>query len=331
MTFTKTPRRASASAIALSLSALFVGASPAVHAQYPERAIRIVVPAPPGDGSDQLARSIGKAMGDHLGQSLIIENKPGAGGTIASDIVAKSAPDGYTVMLGNGSSHGVTPGLYSKLPYDPVKDFTPVSLLASAPNVLVINPKLPANNIAEFIAYARANPGKLNIGSGGNGSLSHLSAILFNSLANTDIPHIPYKGAAPAVTAVMGGEISALLINIPTVSQQIQSGKLRGLAVSGSARSPQLPNLPTLAEAGLKGYDTEAWFGLFVPANTPAPVIAKLQEAAKAALKNEAVLKSMSNMGAVPKDLTGEAFNTFVKSEQAKYSAIIKQANVRID
>jgi len=320
-------RHASAVGLAFGLALAAHGA----HAEYPDRPIRLVVPAPPGDGSDQLARNVGKAMGDALGQSLVIENKPGAGGSIASDIVAKAAADGYTVLLGNASSHAVTPGLYSKLPYDSAKDFAAVTLLASAPNVLVINPSLPAKNIGEFIAYARANPGKLNVGSGGNGSLSHLSAILFNSMAGTDIPHVPYKGAAPAVTAVMGGEISALMINIPTVSQQIQAGKLRALAVSSQQRSPVLPDVPTLNESGLKGYNTEAWFGLFVPARTPAPVIAKLQAAAAAALKNEAVLANIKTMGAVPKDLNGQAFADFVKSEAAKYGAIIKQANVRID
>jgi len=235
------------------------------------------------------------------------------------------------VLLGNASSHAVTPGLYSKLPFDAEKDFAAVTLLASAPNVLVINPALPAQNIGEFIAYARANPGKLNVGSGGNGSLSHLSAILFNSMAGTDIPHVPYKGAAPAVTAVMSGEISALMINIPTVSQQIQAGKLRALAVSSPERSPVLPDVPTLDEAGLKGYNTQAWFGLFVPAKTPAPVVAKLQAAAAAALKNDAVLNNIKNMGAVPQGMSGPAFADFVKTEAAKYGAIIKQANVRID
>ncbi|MBN9478268.1 MAG: hypothetical protein ABS43_09345 [Bordetella sp. SCN 67-23] len=317
-----------AMALGLTLAGL---AAHSAHAEYPDRPIRLVVPAPPGDGSDQLARNVGKAMGDALGQTLVVENKPGAGGSIASDIVAKASPDGYTVLLGNASSHAVTPGLYSKLPYNSAKDFAAVTLLASAPNVLVINPSLPAKNIAEFIAYARANPGKLNVGSGGNGSLSHLSAILFNSMAGTDIPHVPYKGAAPAVTAVMGGEISALMINIPTVSQQIQAGKLRALAVSSQERSPVLPDVPTLNESGLKGYNTEAWFGLFVPANTPAPVIAKLQAAAATALKNEAVLTNIRNMGAVPKDLNGTAFADFVKTEAAKYGAIIKKADVRID
>ncbi|MDX3907785.1 MAG: tripartite tricarboxylate transporter substrate binding protein [Pigmentiphaga sp.] len=321
-------RASAALTVGLSLAGL---AAPGVRAQYPDRPIRLVVPAPPGDGSDQLARSVGKAMGDALGQSLVVENKPGAGGSIASDIVAKAPPDGYTVLLGNASSHAVTPGLYSRLPYDAAKDFTAVTLLASAPNVLVINPSLPAKNIGEFIAYARAHPGKLNVGSGGNGSLSHLSAILFNSMAGADIPHVPYKGAAPAVTAVMAGEISALLINIPTVSQQIQAGKLRALAVSSLARSPQLPDVPTLDEAGLKGYNTEAWFGLFVPAQTPAPVIARLQAAAADALKSEAVLNHIKTMGAVPKALAGPAFAEFVRTEAAKYRAIIKQADVRID
>ncbi|VCU70887.1 Tripartite tricarboxylate transporter family receptor [Pigmentiphaga humi] len=329
MSFFTTLRRTS---VAMTVGLALAGAGvQSVHAAYPDRPIRLIVPSPPGDGSDTLARNMSKAMSEFLGQSLVIENKPGAGGSIASDLAAKAAPDGYTVLLGNASTHAVTPGLYSKLPYDADKAFAAVSLLASAPNVLVVTPTLPVKTVGDFIAYAKANPGKLNVGSAGNGSLSHLSGILFNSMAGVDIAHVPYKGAAPAVTGVMGGEISALMINIPTVSQQIQSGKLRALAVSSLQRSPALPDVPTLDESGLKGYNTEAWFGLFVPAGTPEAVIAKLQSAADAALKNEAVLTNIRNMGAVPKDLKGKAFADFVKQEAAKYDAIIKQANVRID
>lgn len=304
-----------------------------VHAQadYPTRAIRLIVPSPPGDGSDVLARNVGKAMGDLLGQALVNENKPGAGGSIASDLAAKARPDGYTLMLGNASTHAVTPGLYSKLSFDAEKDFVPIRLLASAPNVLVVNPGLPVNTIQEFIAYAKANPDKLNFGSGGNGSLSHLSAILFNDMADTKIPHIPYKGAAPSVTAVMSGEISALLINIPTVRTQIESGKLRALAVSSLERSEQLPNVPTLDEAGLKGYSTEAWFGLFAPTGTPQTAIDRLNEAAAQALKDEAVQKNLRVMGAVPKDLSGTAFGDFVKKESEKYAELIKSAGVKVD
>lgn len=318
-------------ASALALCAAALAASAPAMADYPDRAIRLVVPSPPGDGSDVLARSIGKALGERLKQSIVIENRPGAGGIIAADAVAKAAPDGYTLMLGNASSHAVTPWLYKKLSFDAAKDFIPVAMIASAPNVLVVNPNLPVTNIQEFISYARANPGKLNMASGGNGSLSHLSAELFNALAGTQIPHVPYKGAAPAVTALMGGEVSALLINIPTVTQQIASGRLRGLAVSGKNRSPALPELPTLAEAGLKGYDTEAWFGIFAPANTAAPILSKLQAELRAAMADEGVRTQIRNMGAVASDLSGPAFGEFAKTELAKYGAIIKSANVQID
>ncbi|GGX08471.1 hypothetical protein GCM10007242_12890 [Pigmentiphaga litoralis] len=324
--------RMSRTALSAGLTALsVVAAAPAFAADYPDHAIRLIVPAPPGDGTDILARSVGKVLGERLGQSVVIENRPGAGGGIAADAVAKAAPDGYTLMMGNASSHAVTPGLYKKLSWDPVKDFTPIALIASAPNVLVVNPNLPVKNIQEFIAYAKANPGKLNIASGGNGSLSHLSAELFNSMAGTQITHVPYKGAAPAVTALMGGEVSALLINIPTVTQHIASGKLRGLAVSGKTRSPQLPDLPTLNEAGLKGYDTEAWFGLFAPARTPAAVITKLQAYTRASLAEPAVQTQMRNMGAVKSDLQGAAFATFMQQDLNKYGAIIKSANVQVD
>ena len=324
-------RRASTAAMTLGFTALALAAAAPAQAQYPDHAIRLVVPAPPGDGSDILARSIGKALGERLKQTIVVENKPGAGGGIAADLVAKAVPDGYTLMLGNASSHAVTPGLYKKLPFDAIKDFVPVALIASAPNVLVVNPNLPVKNIQEFIAYARANPGKLNIASGGNGSLSHLSAELFNTLAGTQITHVPYKGAAPAVTALMGGEVSALLINIPTVTQQIASGKLRGLAVSGKTRSPALPDLPMLAEAGLKGYDTEAWFGLFAPAKTSPAILSKLETETKAAIADEGVQTQIRNMGAVSSDLSGPAFGTFVKSELDKYGAIIKSSNVQVD
>lgn len=324
-------RQTCAATMTLGFAALALSAVPAAHAEYPDHAIRMVVPAPPGDGTDILARSVGKALGDRIGQTIVVENKPGAGGGIAADNVAKAPPDGYTLMMGNASSHAVTPGLYKKLPFDAIKDFVPVALVASAPNVLVVNPNLPVKNIQEFIAYARANPGKLNFASGGNGSLSHLSAELFNTLAGTQITHVPYKGAAPAVTALLGGEISALLINIPTVSQQIATGKLRGLAVSGKARSPALPDLPTLAEAGLKGYDTEAWFGVFAPAGTPPAAVNKLQVEIKGAIADEGVQQQIRNMGAVSSDLSGPAFGTFVKSELDKYGKIIKSANVQID
>ena len=302
-----------------------------VSAQYPAKPVRIVVPATAGDGSDVLGRTLGKAMGELLGQTFVIENRPGAGGSIGADAVAKAAPDGYTIFLGNGSSHGVTPGLYAKLPYDSINDFAPIGLIASAANVLVVNAAMPANSYADFARIAREQPGKVTIASAGNGSLSHLSVELLKSSARIDLLHVPYKGAAPGVTDVTAGQVQAMIINIPTVLPLIKAGKLRALAVTSARRAVTLPEAPALAESGLAGYETLAWFGLLAPARTPPEVVATLHQTLQKALARPEVREALARMGADASGIGPAEFGSFIKSEIAKYTKVIKDAGIKVD
>ena len=308
----------------------FLGAAPA-SAQYPAKPVRIVVPATAGDGSDVLARTLAKALGESLGQSFLIENKPGAGGSIGADVVAKAAPDGYTLFLGNGSSHGVTPGLYARLPYDSINDFAPVALIATAANLLVVNANLPVATYADFARLAREQPGKLTIASAGNGSLSHLSVELLKSTTRIDLLHVPYKGAAPGVTDVAGGQVQAMIINIPTVMPLVKAGKLKALAVTSAKRAASLPEVPTLAESGLAGYETLAWFGFLAPARTPSEVLNTLHREVQKALAKPEVREALARLGAEPSGIGPAEFAGFIKSEIAKYSKVIKDAGIKVD
>jgi tripartite-type tricarboxylate transporter receptor subunit TctC len=299
--------------------------------QYPTKPVRLVVPATAGDGSDVLGRLVGRHLGEALGQSVVIENRPGAGGSIAGAAVVTSAPDGYTLMLANGSSHSVTPALYPKLPYDTMRDFSPVSLLAVSPNLLVVHPSVPAANIGEFLAYARANPGKLNIAAAGNGSLSHLSVELFRSMAKIDIVNVGYKGAAPALNDLVAGQVSAVIINIPSTLALVQAGKLRALAVTSAKRTALLPDLPTLSEAGLAGYDTIAWFGLAAPAKTPDEVVRRLNAETVKVMARPDVRESLVRLGAEASTNTPEQFAGFMRTELAKYAKIIKDAGIKVE
>ena len=300
-------------------------------AQYPAKPARIVVPATAGDGSDVLARTLARAMGESLGQQFVIENKPGAGGSIGADTVAKAAPDGYTLFLGNGSSHGVTPGLYPRLPYDSVNDFAPVALISTAANLLVTNAGMPAATYADFARLAREQPGRVSIASAGNGSLSHLSVELLKSMAKLDLLHVPYKGAAPGVADVAGGQVQAMIINIPTVIPLIQAGKLKPLAVTSSKRAASQPAVPTLAESGLPGYETLAWFGLLAPAKTPPEIVAQLHREVQKALARPDVRETLARLGSEPSGIGPADFMSFIKSEIAKYSKIIKDAGIKVE
>ena len=300
-------------------------------ANYPTKEVSLVVPAPPGDGSDVLARLLAQQISSNMGQPFVVDNRPGAGGVLASDKVAKSKPDGYTLLLGNASSHGVVPALYTHLPYEPQKDFAPITLVAMAPNVLVVSSSLPVNTVAEFIAYAKARPGKLNIASGGNGSLSHLAAEMFKNMAGLDLLHVPYKGATPGLTDVAAGHVAAMIINIPSVQALLSSGKLKALATTGATRSPALPDVPTLDEAGVKGYESSAWFGLFAPAGTQPSVIEKLQKESAAALQVPGLRKQLISQGLVPVGSSPAEFSTLIQSEVAKYKHIVRLAGVTVE
>ena len=306
-------------------------ASAAATAQYPVKPIRIVVPATAGDGSDVLARTLAKAMSESLGQQFVIENKPGAGGSIAADSVAKAAPDGYTVFLGNGSSHGVTPGLYPRLPYDSINDFAPVALISTAANVLVTNAAMPVASYADFARLAREQPGRVTIASAGNGSLSHLSVELLKSMAKIDLLHVPYKGAAPGVADVAGGQVQAMIINIPTVIPLIKAGKLKALAVTSGKRAASQPDVPTLAESGLAGYEILAWFGFLAPAKTPPEIVAQLHREVQKALARPDVRETLARLGSEPSGIGTAEFTLFIKSEIAKYRKIIKDAGIKVE
>ena len=307
-----------------------VGAGGAA-AQYPARAVRIVVPATAGDGSDVLARTLARAISESLVQQFVIENKPGAGGSIGADVVAKAAPDGYTLFLGNGSSHGVTPGLYPRLPYDSIGDFAPVALISTAANVLVTHAGMPAATYADFARLAREQPGRVTIASAGNGSLSHLSVELLKSMAKIDLLHVPYKGAAPGVADVAGAQVQAMIINIPTVMPLIKAGKLKALAVTSAKRAAALPEVPTLAESGLAGYETLAWFGLLAPAKTPPDIVAALHREVQKALARPEVRDTLARLGAEPSGIGAVEFSVFIRSEIAKYTRIIKEAGIRVE
>jgi tripartite-type tricarboxylate transporter receptor subunit TctC len=294
------------------------------------RPIRIIVPQSAGGSTDQVARPLAKALSDSMGQSVIIENKPGAGSIVGTDAVAKAAPDGYT-LLAVAASFSISPAIYKKLPYDPVRDFAPVTLLASFPNVLVVSANLPVKSVAELIAYAKANPGKLNYGSSGIGTGTHLSMELFKSMAGVEMVHVAYKGGAPAVNALLAGEVQVNLATISTAISHIKSGKLRALAVSGRQRVAAFPGVPTIAESGLPGYEYDSWIALLAPAKTPQAIITKLgAEAAKAAHGPE--LKALLALeGAIPVGSSPEEFAATLQSELARWKKLVDAVGIKAD
>ena len=314
----------------VTLSAALI-ALPTQAQTYPNRSVCIVVPSTAGDGSDVLARTLANALSRSLGQSFVVDNRPGAGGSIGADLVAKSAPDGYTVFLANGTTHGATPSLYPKLPYDSVKDFTPVVLISTAPNVLVVNRQVPVQTVADFIALAKKNPGQLTLASGGNGSISHLSIELLKSMAGIQVLHVPYKGAAPALADIASGQVSGMIINVPSALPLLRAGKLRALGVTSLKPVAALPGVPTLDAAGVAGYQTLAWFGFMVPAGTPAAVLNTLQQKTIEALKQTEVQETLAKLGADPSGLGPTEFAAHVKSEMAKYAKIVREAGVKLD
>ncbi len=316
----------------LILGALTVPASPLASAQaYPTRPVKLVVPFPPGGSLDFTGRLIAQRLTEMWGQSVVVENKPGAGGNIGADLVAKSPPDGYTILLGALSTHAVNPNLYSKMPYDSVRDFAPITLLAITPNVLVVNASAPVNNAREFIAWTKANPGKLSFGSGSNGSAGHLAGELYKVETGTDAVHIPFKGGAPATQALLAGDTQFMFDNLANAMAQVKAGKLKALAVTTAERSKLAPELPTMAEAGLPGFDISTWYGLFAPAGTPPAVIAKWNADVTRILTAPDVRAKMMAEGAEPSPDTPEQFAQFIARELAKYAKIIKTSGAKVD
>jgi tripartite-type tricarboxylate transporter receptor subunit TctC len=296
---------------------------------YPVKPIRLVVPFAPGGSTDTIARLIGQKLDEGLGQQVIIDNRPGAGGNLGVDYVAKSAPDGYTLIFGHVGTFGFGPSLYAKLPYDPIRDFAPVALFAMVPNMLVVHPSLPANNVRELVALARARPGQLNYGSSGNGSASHLATEYFKLLSKTDITAIPYKGTGPLVTDLIAGQTSLTITGVPPLYPHVQSGRLRALAVGSVKRLPLLPSLPTIAEAGVPDYESSTWFGPLAPAKTPREIIVRLNAELMKMLQRPDVRARFAAEGIEALGSTPEEFGTYIKSEIERWSRVIKAAGVR--
>jgi tripartite-type tricarboxylate transporter receptor subunit TctC len=298
---------------------------------FPSKPIRIVIGFPPGGATDILARDFAAKLADELKQQVIIENKPGAGGTIGADLTAKAAPDGYTLTIGTTSNHSIAPSLYKKLPYDPVKDFAPITMLAVSQNVVVINPSLPINNIKELVTYAKANPGKMNYGSSGNGTISHLTGEMFNVLSGTEIQHIPYKGSALVFPDLLSGQISMMYDSTISVGALIKSGKVKALAVTGAKRSKQMPELPTVAESGYPGFDSSNFFGFFAPAGTPKDIVDKLLAASIKVLALPDLQERFAGQGAeVVANKPADAM-VMVKADIAKWAEVQKKSGAKID
>jgi tripartite-type tricarboxylate transporter receptor subunit TctC len=311
--------------------AFAVAASHATAQAWPAKPIKWVVPFAPGGTTDILARTIGEKLAIALGQPVIIENKPGAGGGLGADFVAKAAPDGYTILGGTISTNAINASLYRNLPYDPVKDFIPITMIARVPNMLVVNNDVPAKSVAELIVLMKANPGKYTFASSGNGTSQHLSGELFKSVAGVDMQHIPYKGSPPALQDVMGGSVTMTFDNITTAWPLAKGGKLRALGVTTAKRSPAAPDVPTLAEAGLAGYEIGSWQGIFAPAGTPPEIVKRLNTEIVKIINSPEVNEKLLLLGAEPVGNSSEEFTLFVKAEVVKWGDIVKKSGARID
>jgi tripartite-type tricarboxylate transporter receptor subunit TctC len=313
--------------VIVTLAASVSGITPSAFAAYPEKLVRIVVPFAPGGGTDLIARTLGTGMSQELGQSVIVENKPGAGTIIGTDAVAKSPPDGYTLLIAT-FAHAVNPGLQPKLPYATDKAFAPVVLVGRSPNVLVVKSDSPYKTVQDVIAAAKAKPGKLNFASQGNGTSAHLAGELFKNLTKVDLTHVPYKGAGPALTDLLGGQVDLMFGTAAAVTPFLQSGKLRALGVTTAERSPAFPNVPTIAESGVAGYAAESWYGLYAPAGTPPDVIAKLNAAAKKAVQSETFRKRAQEEGLIISAGAPAELDTYVRGEEARWKKIVKENNI---
>ena len=298
---------------------------------YPIRALRLIVPFAPGGGNDTVARSIAQQISAGLGQPVVVDNRAGAGGVIGADAAAKAAPDGYTLFLGGVGSHAVNPSLNPNLPYDPVKDFAPVSLIASAPSVLVVNQGLIARSLAELTAMAKASPGKLNYATNGNGSSSHLAMVLYETMAGVQMVHVPYKGFAPALTDILSGQVQLMFNSIVALVPQIRAGKVRALAVTSRNRSSLLPDIPTLAESGLSGYEAGSWYGILAPAGTPREIVMRLNAEIVRAVKQPELRERLAGEGADPIGGTPEEFSAHIRTELARMGKLIRDARIKVE
>ncbi len=330
MAFSDLTRRATLTLGLMALSALPFGNS-ALAQGFPDRPITMVVPFAAGGSTDVVARIVAQKMSEDLGEQVIVQNVAGAGGNLGAANVARADPDGYTILMGTVATHALNPLILKTKPYDPEKDFAPISLLVIVPNVLVVNPELSAKNVEELLALLKAKPDEYSYASSGNGTPLHLSGELFKKMTGVSMQHIPYKGAGPALNDVIGNQVPIMFDNLPSSSGHIKAGTLRALAVTTAERAPSFPDVPTVAEAGIPGYETYTWNALFAPANTPQPVVARLNEAANRAMKDPAVIERMKEFSAKIVGSTPEELGTHVSAELEKWTPVVRDANVQID
>ena len=323
--------------VALASLAMGVAATPAFgQSAWPTKPVRIVVPFAPGGTTDILARAVAPELSRAFGQSFVVENRAGAGGNLGADIAAKSPADGYTLLMGTVGTHGINKSLYSKLPYDPQKDFAPITLVAGVPNVMVMNTDtaktLGISSVPDFIRYAKSHPGKLNMASSGNGTSIHLAGELFKSMTGVFMTHIPYTGSGPALLGLLSGQVDVMFDNLPSALPHVKGGKLKAFAVTSAQRSGAMPELPTIEEAGqLKGFEASSWFGLLAPAGTPADVVSRLQQETSKALNSPAIKEKLLAQGAIPSGNTPAEFARFIDAEIRKWAPVVKASGAKVD
>ncbi|MNK23464.1 Tripartite tricarboxylate transporter family receptor [compost metagenome] len=308
-----------------------VAAAGSASAAWPDKVIHIVVPFAAGGSTDLIARKVAEGLGQRLGANVIVENRPGAGGTVGTEYVARQPPDGYTILMGSVSTHGSAPCVYSKLPYDPVKDFTPLAVVATIPNVMSVNQSVPARNLQEFVALLKKEPEKYSFASNGQGTSNHLAAELFKTTAGVSMVHVPYRGSGPALIDLVGGQINMMMDVVMTSYPYIKDGKIKALAVTSPQRSPMLPDVPTVAESGYPGYEAMVWFGMLAPAGLPEPVRAKLTDGLVQTLHAPAMKTYLEQQGAQVSDVAGPAFGAMIQDEIGKWCKVVKKAGIRLD
>jgi tripartite-type tricarboxylate transporter receptor subunit TctC len=341
MSFSRSPTSTARRRLVLAATVLAAGAAlpaAAQQAAWPTKPVRLVVPFAPGGTTDLLARAMATELTKALGQPFVVDNRAGAGGNIGADIVAKSAPDGYTILMGTVGTHAINSSLYAKMPYDPVKDFAPISLVAGVPNVMVVNAEkaraLKIANVQDFIRYAKANPGKLNMASSGNGTSIHMAGELFKTMTGAYMVHFPYRGSGPALMDMVAGTMDVMFDNLPSAMQQIKGGKLTALAVTSAQRSAALPDVPTVEQAGgpaLKGFEASSWFGLLAPAGTPPEIVNRIQQEVAKAIKTPDVSEKLLAQGAIPSGNTPQQFAALINAELKKWAPVVKASGAKVD